>query len=122
MRGEKDLRPLGGVLVGVGRGAERLAETARRIGEETNRAGAVRAHAADVTDEDQVNGAVTSAVEHDGGLNGGLNGVVACAGGSETIGTITQKDDLKCPSRADRGPTHVVGSSARRQEGTDCIA
>lgn len=72
----------------VGRGAERLAETARRIGEETGRTDAVRAHAADITDEDRVSGAVAAAVEH----GGGVDGVLACAGGSETIGPLTQMD------------------------------
>lgn len=72
----------------VGRGAERLAETAQRIAENSGRADAVRAHAADVTDEGQVAGAVAAAVEH----GGGLDGVVACAGGSETIGPLTQMD------------------------------
>lgn len=73
---------------GIGRGAERLAETAHRIAESTGRKGAVHAHAADVTDEYQVAAAVAAAVEH----GGGLDGVVACAGGSETIGPLTQMD------------------------------
>ena len=72
----------------IGRGAERLAETAHRIADSTGREGAVRAHAADVTDEYQVAAAVAAAVEH----GGGLDGVVACAGGSETIGPLTQMD------------------------------
>ena len=72
----------------VGRGADRLADTARRISEDAGRAEAVHAHAADVTDEDQVAGAVAAAVQH----GGGLDGVVACAGGSETIGPLTQMD------------------------------
>lgn len=78
----------GATVTIIGRGAERLAETARRIAEATGREGAVRAHAADVTDEDQVSSAVAAAVEH----GGGLDGVVACAGGSETIGPLTQMD------------------------------
>ena len=78
----------GATVTIIGRGAERLAETARRIAQATGREGAVRAHAADVTDEDQVSSAVAAAVEH----RGGLDGVVACAGGSETIGPLTQMD------------------------------
>ncbi|WP_291080725.1 SDR family oxidoreductase [Dietzia sp. UBA5065] len=78
----------GATVTIIGRGAERLAETARRIAQATGREGAVRAHAADVTDEDQVSSAVAAAVEH----GGGLDGVVACAGGSETIGPLTQMD------------------------------
>lgn len=72
----------------VGRGADRLADTARRIGELVGRPDQVLAHSADVTDEDAVAGAVAAAVEH----GGGLDGVVACAGGSETIGPLTQMD------------------------------
>src|SRR5699024_10311447 len=71
-----------------GRRAHRLDEVAGRIGEETGRAGTVHAHVADVTDEDAVAGAVGAAMEH----GGGLDGVVACAGGSETIGPVTQMD------------------------------
>lgn len=78
----------GAVVTIVGRGVERLAETARRIGAAAGRADAVHAHPADVTDEDQVSSAVAAAVEH----GGGLDGVVACAGGSETIGPLTQMD------------------------------
>jgi NAD(P)-dependent dehydrogenase (short-subunit alcohol dehydrogenase family) len=44
--------------------------------------------AADVTDEAQIATAVATATE----VTGGLDGVVACAGGSETIGPITQVD------------------------------
>lgn len=72
----------------VGRNGERLTETANRIGDAAGRPDAVRAHPADVTDEDQVSAAVAAAVEH----GGGLDGVVACAGGSETIGPLTQMD------------------------------
>lgn len=64
----------------VGRGAERLAAVAGEIG--------ARHFAADVTDEDGVIAAVDAAVaEH-----GRLHGVVHCAGGSQTIGPITQID------------------------------
>lgn len=72
----------------VGRNGERLTETADRIGNAAGKPDAVHAHPADVTDEDQVSAAVAAAVEH----GGGLDGVVACAGGSETIGPLTQMD------------------------------
>lgn len=78
----------GALVTIVGRRADRLDEVAGRIGEETGRAGTVHAHVADVTDEDAVAGAVGAAMEH----GGGLDGVVACAGGSETIGPVTQMD------------------------------
>ena len=64
----------------LGRGAERLAEVAAEIG--------ARYFAADVTDEDSVIASVEAAVaEH-----GRLHGVVHAAGGSLTIGPITQID------------------------------
>lgn len=84
----EELARRGALVTIVGRGVERLEETARWIGETTGRVDAVRAHAADVTDEDQVSSAVAAAVEH----GGGLDGVLACAGGSETIGPLTQMD------------------------------
>ena len=71
----------------VGRNAERLGETADKL----NAAlvdGSVHAHAGDITDEDQVAEAVAAAAA----LTGRLDGIVACAGGSETIGPITQMD------------------------------
>lgn len=84
----EELARRGALVTIIGRDAGRLTETARRIGEATGRPDAVRAHPADVTVEDQVSGAVAAAVEH----GGGLDGVVACAGGSETIGPLTQTD------------------------------
>lgn len=71
----------------VGRNAERLGDTAERINARTGRT-AVHAHAADVTDEEQIAAAVAAAAGH----GDGLHGVVACAGGSETIGPITAMD------------------------------
>ena len=61
-----------------GRTEGRLAEAAERLG----------AHyvVVDVTDEGQVEAAVGAATEQ----TGHLDGVIACAGGSETIGPITQ--------------------------------
>lgn len=64
----------------IGRNAERLAEVAAELG--------VRHLAADVTDEDSVIAAVDAAVQK----HGRLHGVVHCAGGSQTIGPITQID------------------------------
>ncbi|PTM90421.1 NAD(P)-dependent dehydrogenase (short-subunit alcohol dehydrogenase family) [Dietzia psychralcaliphila] len=84
----EELARRGALVTIIGRDSGRLTETARRIGEATGRPDAVRAHPADVTDEDQVSSAVAAAVEH----GGGLDGVVACAGGSETIGPLTQTD------------------------------
>lgn len=71
-----------------GRNAERLQGAVETI-RATAAAGAqVGSVAADVTHEDQIAGAVTAATA----VTGVLDGVVACAGGSETIGPITQID------------------------------
>ena len=70
----------------VGRGAERLAAAAEEIS--AGAPGRVLAGPADVTDEEQVAGVVRDAAA----WNGRLHGVVHCAGGSETIGPITQID------------------------------
>jgi len=78
----KELADAGAKVTIVGRNAERLGQVADSLG------AGVLAHAADVTDEDQVAGAVVAAVAH----GGRLDGVVACAGGNETIGPITQID------------------------------
>lgn len=78
----KALADAGAKVTIVGRNAERLEQAAQSLGD------GVLAHAADVTDEDQVAGAVAAAVGH----GGRLDGVVACAGGNETIGPITQID------------------------------
>lgn len=73
----------------IGRGAERLAAVAAELG--------VRHLAADVTDEDSVSAAVDAAVSQ----HGRLHGVVHCAGGSLTIGPITQMDSEAWRSTVD---------------------
>ncbi|MFD4183727.1 SDR family oxidoreductase [Rhodococcus sp. NPDC058514] len=50
--------------------------------------GSITRHTADVTDEDSVTGAVAAATA----VTGRLDGVVACAGGNETIAPLTQID------------------------------
>lgn len=70
-----------------GRSEARLAE-ARRVLEPEVAGGSVRAVVADVTDEDAVMRAVAVATES----TGRLDGVVASAGGSESIGPVTQLD------------------------------
>lgn len=84
----EELARRGAAVTIIGRGSERLEATAERITGAVGRPGAVHAHAADVTDESHVADAVAAAVAH----GGGLDGVVACAGGSETIGPLTQMD------------------------------
>ena len=72
----------------VGRNAERLNAAAGEIVEQLvgDVPGEIRAHPADVIDEEQVAGVVEAAVA----WGGTLAGVVHCAGGSETIGPVTQ--------------------------------
>jgi NAD(P)-dependent dehydrogenase (short-subunit alcohol dehydrogenase family) len=77
----------GAAVTLAGRSEERLAAGAAEV--EAARPGAtVQTISTDVTDEDQVAAAVALAA----GPTGRLDGVVASAGGSETIGPITQVD------------------------------
>ncbi|MEV0947552.1 SDR family oxidoreductase [Rhodococcus sp. NPDC049939] len=66
-----------------GRNEQKLAAAVREIG-----TGSVDSVAADVTVEEDVIRAVSKACER----TGGLDGVVACAGGNETIAPVTQLD------------------------------
>ncbi|MGC4963492.1 SDR family oxidoreductase [Gordonia sp. DT218] len=79
---------LGAKVTIVGRTADRLTAVQERLNLDAPAGAGAHAHAADVTDEDQVVAAVAAATE----FGGGLDGVVACAGGSETIGPLTQMD------------------------------
>jgi NAD(P)-dependent dehydrogenase (short-subunit alcohol dehydrogenase family) len=106
----------GAKVVIVGRNAERLAAAAAEITEAIASAGptvgAVMAQPADVTDEDQVAGLIEAAVA----WNGGLHGVVHCAGGSETIGPVTQIDSEAWRRTVDlnvNGTMYVLKHSAR---------
>ena len=76
----------GADVVIVGRNAGRLSAAAAEISADAP--GRVLAGPADVTDEAQVAAVVQEATS----WNGRLHGVVHCAGGSETIGPITQID------------------------------
>lgn len=79
----------GGNVVLLGRNADKLQGAAGDVAARSPRgAAAVRVHPANVTDEQQVIEAVAAAT----GWTGRLDGVVNCAGGSETIGPITQID------------------------------
>jgi NAD(P)-dependent dehydrogenase (short-subunit alcohol dehydrogenase family) len=90
----------------VGRSAERLAAAAADIG------GAVRCETADVTDEAQVSAMIEAAT----GWNGRLHGVVHCAGGSQTIGPVTQMDSEAWRRTVDlnvNGTMYVLKHSTR---------
>ena len=81
--------------------------------------GSVRAVAADVTDEDAVVRAVDFAAEP----LGALHGVVASAGGSESIGPVTQLDATAFRNTLDlnvTGTMLVLKHAARVMEPCDC--
>jgi NAD(P)-dependent dehydrogenase (short-subunit alcohol dehydrogenase family) len=103
----------------VGRNAERLNAAAGEIVEQLAgdapgeiAPGEIKAHPADVTDEEQVAGVVEAAVA----WGGTLAGVVHCAGGSETIGPVTQIDSEAWRRTVDlnvNGTMYVLKHSAR---------
>ncbi|WP_313673751.1 SDR family oxidoreductase [Mycolicibacterium sp.] len=98
------------VLV-VGRNSDRLSAAAEQINSDA--AARVRPYPADVTDEEQVANAVEAATA----WNGRLHGVVHCAGGSETIGPVTQIDSAAWRRTVDlnvNGAMYVLKHSARQ--------
>jgi len=100
----------GADVVIVGRNAERLSAAAAEIQAATGRE--VRHQPADVTDEERVAGVVSSAAQ----WRGRLHGVVHCAGGSETIGPVTQIDSAAWRRTVDlnvNGTMYVLKHAAR---------
>lgn len=94
----------------VGRNGDRLADAANEVTADTG--GMVRFEAADVTDEDQVSRVIETVTA----WNGRLHGVVHCAGGSQTIGPITQIDSEAWRRTVDlnvNGTMYVLKHSAR---------
>jgi NAD(P)-dependent dehydrogenase (short-subunit alcohol dehydrogenase family) len=92
----------------VGRNADRLSAAAGEIGSDR-----VRYAPADVTDEDAVAGVVDEATA----WTGRLHGVVHCAGGTETIGPLTQVDSEAWRRAVDlnvNGSMYVLKHSARQ--------
>ena len=109
-----ELARAGARVVIVGRNAERLNAAAGEIVEQLvgDVPGEIRAHPADVIDEEQVAGVVEAAVA----WGGTLAGVVHCAGGSETIGPVTQIDSEAWRRTVDlnvNGTMYVLKHSAR---------
>jgi len=101
----------GGNAMIVGRNADRLATAVDELngGEGT---GEARYEPADVTDEDEVARVVEAATA----WHGRLDGVVHCAGGSETIGPITQIDSEAWRRTVDlnvNGTMYMLKHSAR---------
>ena len=103
----------GGNAMLVGRGADRLAAAADEITAGAgDGAGSVLYEPADVTNEDEVGRVVEAATA----WHGTLHGVVHCAGGSETIGPITQVDSDAWRRTVDlnvNGSMYVLKHSAR---------
>ncbi len=103
----------GGNAMLVGRNADRLVAAADEIRSAAgDGAGEVRYEPADVTNEDEVSAAVEAATA----WQGRLHGVVHCAGGSETIGPITQVDSDAWRRTVDlnvNGSMYVLKHSAR---------
>jgi 7-alpha-hydroxysteroid dehydrogenase len=101
----------GGNAMLVGRNADRLSGAAEEI-KASGGAGSVLYEPADVTSEDEVARVVEAATA----WTGRLHGVVHCAGGSETIGPITQIDSDAWRRTVDlnvNGSMYVLKHSAR---------
>lgn len=96
----------------VGRNADRLAAAVQEIDKLKADGGAIRYEPADVTNEDEV----TRAVEAATAWHGRLHGAVHCAGGSLTIGPLTQMDSDAWRRTVDlniNGSMYVLKHSAR---------
>jgi NAD(P)-dependent dehydrogenase (short-subunit alcohol dehydrogenase family) len=96
----------------VGRNADRLASAVEEIDALKADGGEIRYEPADVTNEDEV----TRAVEAAAAWHGRLHGAVHCAGGSLTIGPITQMDSDAWRRTVDlniNGTMYVLKHSAR---------
>ncbi|HVQ51537.1 MAG TPA: SDR family oxidoreductase [Mycobacterium sp.] len=101
----------GGNAMLVGRNVDRLAGAADEI-KAAGGGGSVRYEPADVTNEEEVARVVEAATA----WTGRLHGVVHCAGGSETIGPVTQIDSEAWRRTVDlniNGTMYVLKHSAR---------
>ncbi|ORW30995.1 short-chain dehydrogenase [Mycobacterium paraense] len=95
----------------VGRNPDRLAAAVKDI-EVLKAVGAIRYEPADITNEEEAARAVDAATA----WHGRLHGVVHCAGGSETIGPITQIDSEAWRRTVDlnvNGTMYVLKHAAR---------
>jgi NAD(P)-dependent dehydrogenase (short-subunit alcohol dehydrogenase family) len=95
----------------VGRNADRLSAAVQEI-EVLKASGAIRYEPADITNEDEAARAVDAATA----WHGRLHGAVHCAGGSETIGPITQIDSEAWRRTVDlnvNGTMYVLKHAAR---------
>src|SRR5271154_2117855 len=106
------LAAAGASVMIVGRNPDRLAGAAKDNKSRKGGSGSIRHEPADVTNEDEVTRAVDAATA----WHGRLHGVVHCAGGSETIGPITQVDSQLWRRAVDlnvNGTMYVLKHSAR---------
>ncbi|WP_407689042.1 SDR family oxidoreductase [Mycobacterium sp. HUMS_1102779] len=95
----------------VGRNADRLAAAVQEV-EALDAGGAIRYEPTDITNEEEAARAVEAATA----WQGRLHGVVHCAGGSETIGPITQVDSEAWRRTVDlnvNGTMYVLKHAAR---------
>jgi NAD(P)-dependent dehydrogenase (short-subunit alcohol dehydrogenase family) len=102
----------GAAVMIVGRNADRLAAAVEEIDSGKASGGAIRYEPADVTNEDEVVRAVDAVTA----WHGRLHGVVHCAGGSETIGPVTQIDSELWRRAVDlniNGTMYVLKHAAR---------
>jgi NAD(P)-dependent dehydrogenase (short-subunit alcohol dehydrogenase family) len=102
----------GAAVMIVGRNADRLAAAVREIEAGAGGAGSIRYEPADVTNEDEI----ARAIDATTAWHGRLHGVVHSAGGSETIGPITQIDSEAWRRTVDlnvNGTMYVLKHSAR---------
>jgi 7-alpha-hydroxysteroid dehydrogenase len=103
----------GGNVLLVGRGTDRLAKAVADVASQSARGEeAVRTHSADITDEQQVIEAISAVTE----WTGRLDGVVHCAGGSETLGPLTHTDSQAWRNTVDlnvNGSMYVLKHAAR---------
>jgi 7-alpha-hydroxysteroid dehydrogenase len=103
----------GGNVMIVGRNADRLAAVTEELnGLAGDAGGSALYEPADVTNEDEVANVVEAATA----WHGRLHGVVHCAGGSETIGPVTQIDSDAWRRTVDlnvNGTMYVLKHSAR---------
>ena len=96
----------------IGRNPDRLAGAVKEIESSSAGSGSIRYEPADITDEEEA----TRAVDAVTAWHGRLHGVVHCAGGSETIGPITQVDSQLWRRAVDlnvNGTMYVLKHSAR---------
>jgi len=106
------LAAAGASVMIVGRNADRLAAAVHEIEAGAGGAGSIRYEPADVTNEDEI----AHAIDATTAWHGRLHGVVHSAGGSETIGPITQIDSEAWRRTVDlnvNGTMYVLKHSAR---------